>query len=63
MRLYVGKKVYCIDKDSPHFGKRLVVDKLVNGVTPVFSEALSGKTVDVREEQVGDYPPDEKDNW
>ncbi len=60
---YKGKKVYCIDKDSPYFGKRLVVDKFNEKDEPVFSEALSGKQVDVKEDQVGEYPPNEKDSW
>lgn len=63
MSFYVGKKVYCIDSKSEFFGKRLVVDKLDEKGDPIFSEALSGKRVDVSEDQVSDYPPDEKDNW
>jgi hypothetical protein len=63
MSFYVGKKVYCIDKKSPFFGKRLVVDKFDEKDDPIFSEALSGKRVDVKEDQVSEYPPDEKDTW
>ena len=63
MSLFVGKKVYCVDKKSPYYGKRLVVDKFNEKDEPIFSEPLSGKRVEVKEDQVSEYPPDEKDNW
>ena len=60
---YKGKKVYCIDKKSPYFGKRLEVEKFDEKDNPLFCEALSGKRVEVTEDQVSEYPPNEKDNW
>ncbi|MDP4231706.1 MAG: hypothetical protein Q8916_15005 [Bacteroidota bacterium] len=64
MNFYAGQKLYCIDKYSPYYGKRVEVAspyKELKDGTPVLCEPLTGKIVELKEDQLSLYPPDEKD--
>ena len=64
MNFYAGQKLYCIDKNNPYYGKRVEVAspyKELKDGSPVLCEPLTGKTVELKEDQLSLYPPDERD--
>ena len=52
-----GKIVYCVDKKNPLYGKRFKIEFTAETGKMHFSEMQTGKLVDLKEEQVSEYPP------
>ena len=64
LNYYAGMKLYCIDKDHPYYNKRVEVGspyKELKDGTPILCDPITGKTVELREDQISLYPPDERD--
>jgi hypothetical protein len=64
MSYYAGQKLYCIDKSHPYYGKRVEVAapyKELKDGTPVLCDPITGKIIELKEDQISQYPPDEKD--
>ncbi|HEY6171912.1 MAG TPA: hypothetical protein VIX80_06620 [Candidatus Kapabacteria bacterium] len=64
MSYYAGQKLYCIDKKHPSFGKRVEVDtpyKELKDGSPVVSDPVSGKKIELTSDQLSASPPDERD--
>jgi hypothetical protein len=57
MRFFEGEIVYCCDKESPLYGKRLKVDSINEGGKPIFSEMQTGKPVIIDPKLTSDIPP------
>jgi len=55
--------LYCIDKNHPLYGRRIRIDKAIrneNGTKYVDVE--SNVPIDLRQDQVSLYPPEDKEN-
>jgi hypothetical protein len=57
MRLFEEQLVYCIDKESPLYGRWLKVDVVSENDSPLFSELRTGEVVRINANQVSDQPP------
>ena len=63
MNYYAGLKLYCTDKDHPYYGKRVEVAspyKELKDGTPVLCDPITGKLVELKEDQLSMYPPEEE---
>lgn len=57
IRLFEEKEVFVVDKASPLYGAKLVVDFFLADGTPSFKELLTGANVELSLDQISEEPP------
>ena len=57
MPLRIGQILYCIDENSPFYGKKVKIDLFIKNGEPLFSDYETDRPIDVRLSQLDDSPP------
>lgn len=59
IRLFEEKEVFVIDKDSPLYGRKFVVDFFLSDGTPSFRDLTTGTAIELGIDQISEHPPEE----